>query len=70
MKLNQAALLAACLPAATARFVEKHEANGDNVVLYEDNQQYLIETAPGKTEWVTEEDKWDLRRVCSFLSHG
>lgn len=66
MKFSRSALLATCLPVATARFVEKHEADAeaDNVVLYPDNAaQFLIETAPGETQWVTEEDKWDLRRV-------
>lgn len=24
---------------------------------------YLIELAPGKTKWVTEEEKWSIRRV-------
>ncbi|KAL2208637.1 Zn-dependent exopeptidase [Sarocladium strictum] len=66
MKFSRSALLATCLPVATARFVEKHEADteADNVVLYPDNAaEFLIETAPGETQWVTEEDKWDLRRA-------
>jgi leucyl aminopeptidase len=44
----------------SARFIEINEAN--NVVL-EPEELYLIETAPGKTQWVTEEDKWEMRRV-------
>ncbi|CAG7564074.1 unnamed protein product [Fusarium equiseti] len=59
MKFSQASLLAACLPAVSARFIEINEAN--NVVL-EPEELYLIETAPGKTQWVTEEDKWEMRR--------
>ncbi|KAF4982437.1 hypothetical protein FZEAL_1955 [Fusarium zealandicum] len=59
MKFSRASLLAACLPAITARFVETAEA--DNVIL-EPGELYLIETAPGKTQWVTEEEKWELRR--------
>lgn len=27
---------------------------------------YLIELAPGKTKWITEDDKWVLRRVCGY----
>lgn len=65
MKFSSSALLATCLPAvATARFVESHEGDGNNVVLYPDTgaAEYLIETAPGETQWVTEEQKWELRR--------
>lgn len=61
MKLSQVSALAACVPAATARFVELMEA--DNIVLRPDEPTFLIETAPGKTQWVTEEQKWELRRV-------
>lgn len=62
MKLSQASLLAACLPAITARFVELAEV--DSVILNPHSEdKFLIETAPGKTQWVTEEEKWDLRRV-------
>lgn len=30
-------------------------------------EQFLIELSPGETAWVTEEEKWELRRA-SFLS--
>lgn len=60
MKFSQASLLAACLPAVSARFIEIAEAN--NVVLQPD-ELFLIETAPGRTQWVTEEEKWEMRRV-------
>ncbi|KAF5547869.1 leucyl aminopeptidase [Fusarium phyllophilum] len=59
MKFSQASLLAACLPAVSARFVETAEA--DNVILQPD-ELFLVETAPGKTQWVTEEEKWEMRR--------
>ncbi|KAK7417354.1 Leucine aminopeptidase 1 [Neonectria punicea] len=59
MKFSQASLLAACVPAISARFLETAEAN--NVILHPE-QTYLIETAPGKTQWVTEDEKWELRR--------
>lgn len=62
MKFSQVSLLAAaCVPAVTARFVEPLEAN--NVLLNPDEPSFLIETAPGKTQWVTEDQKWELRRV-------
>ncbi len=35
----------------------------DQVTVLQD--KFLIELQPGKTRWVTEEEKWALRRVCS-----
>lgn len=60
MKFLQTSLVAA-LPAAlvSGRFVAENE--GDHVIL-EEPAKYLIELGPGETQWVTEEDKWDLRR--------
>lgn len=60
MKFSQASLLAACVPAVAGRFLEKAEV--DSVVLRPD-ETFLVETAPGKTKWVTEEEKWEMRRV-------
>jgi leucyl aminopeptidase len=44
------------------------------VVLNPDEPTYLIETAPGKTQWVTEEQKWEIRRVSRrhspFIDHS
>lgn len=59
MKFSQASLLAACVPAISARFLETAEV--DNVILHPE-ETYLIETAPGKTQWVTEDEKWEMRR--------
>jgi leucyl aminopeptidase len=62
MKLSTVSLLALSAAAVNARFVEQHETN--QVVLADvEEQLYLIELAPGKTQWVTEEEKWELRRV-------
>lgn len=33
-------------------------------VTIEEPDAYLIELSPGDTRWVTEEEKWALRRVC------
>ena len=30
-------------------------------------EQYLIEIEPGNTRWVTEKEKWALKRVCRML---
>ena len=68
MKLAQSSVLALLAPAVTARFVETNER--DNVQLYPSGfyetstEKYLIELAPGNTRWVTEDEKWELRRVC------
>ncbi|PNY22468.1 Peptide hydrolase [Tolypocladium capitatum] len=63
MKLSQASLLAACLPAVAARYIGAGEGPPDrNLVLEPSTDLFLVETAPGETQWVTEEDKWDLRR--------
>ena len=65
MKISGLSLLALSASVISARFVEPHEK--DQVVINAeeaDAQLYLIELAPGETKWVTEEDKWELRRVC------
>jgi leucyl aminopeptidase len=64
MKISNLSVLALTASVINARFIEKHET--DQVVLNANvagNEQFLIETAPGKTQWVTEEEKWELRRV-------
>ncbi len=69
MKVSNASLLALLLPAVSARFVEAGEP--DAAVLYpdglpkvpKDTQKYHIELSPGKTKWITEDEKWELRRV-------
>ncbi|KAF4631183.1 hypothetical protein G7Y89_g6949 [Cudoniella acicularis] len=63
MKLSALSTLALSAAVVHSRFVEQHESN--QVVLNAeavDNELYLIEVAPGKTLWVTEEEKWELRR--------
>ena len=66
MKLTNLSLLALSASAINARFVEKHEK--DQVVLnsnLQNAEKFRIELGPGEYEWVTEEEKWELRRVCS-----
>lgn len=44
----------------------------DSQIVLTDQQQptivepdeYLIELSPGETRWVTEDEKWELRKVC------
>lgn len=64
MKLTNLSLLALAT-AASARFIEQHEK--DQVILNANaasDERFLVELAPGETIWVTEEEKWELRRVC------
>ncbi|KAH9888165.1 peptidase family M28 [Xylariomycetidae sp. FL2044] len=71
----KASLLTFLLPAAaSARFIEANELN--KVLPYTDGllnegqegaqasttETFLIELSPGETRWVTEEEKWELRR--------
>jgi len=64
MKLTNLSVLALSASLVNARFIERHEK--DQVVLgvaTADAERFLIELAPGKTRWVTEDEKWELRRV-------
>lgn len=63
MKLSTVSLFALSTAAVNARFVEEHETN--QVILNGGvvEEQFLIELTPGKTRWVSEEEKWELRRV-------
>ncbi|POS81406.1 peptidase family M28 [Diaporthe helianthi] len=66
MRLSTSSLVALVAPAITARFIERTE--GNNVQLYpqgvyeESTEKFLVELAPGETRWITEEEKWELRR--------
>jgi bacterial leucyl aminopeptidase len=65
MKLTNLSLLALSASLLNARFIELHET--DQVVLDanpSDSELFLVELAPGETQWITEEEKWELRRVC------
>jgi leucyl aminopeptidase len=63
MKLSTVSLFALSAAAVNARFIEEHETNQVVLNAHAEDKQYLIELAPGKTQWVTEEEKWELRRV-------
>ncbi|KAI1310435.1 Zn-dependent exopeptidase [Xylaria venustula] len=60
--------------AASARFIEAHEAiDANRIVPYIDalleegsvpsSEKFLIELSPGETRYVTEDEKWELRRA-------
>jgi leucyl aminopeptidase len=64
MKITNLSLLALSASLINARFIETHEKNQIVFNANEaDDERFLIEFAPGKTQWVTEEEKWELRRV-------
>lgn len=64
MKLTGLSLLALSASVIHARFVEKHETNQIILNGAEDAAElYLIELAPDYHMWVTEEEKWELKRV-------
>ncbi len=67
MRLSTLSLLALSAAAVNARFIEAHEKE-QIVISNDDAEKYLIELAPGETRWVTEDEKWELRRVCSSQS--
>lgn len=64
----KASLLALLLPAAaSARFIEADEVSRLDLhpegISTEPAEQFLVELSPGVTKLVTEEQKWELRRV-------
>lgn len=66
MKLTALSLLALSATSINARFVEQHET--DQISLgVDDAPTYLIELSPGHTMYVTEEDKWALKRVITSI---
>lgn len=70
MKLTTLSLLAITASAVSARFTEEHEI--DQVVLHPenlDNEFFNVETEPGTILRVTEEGKWDLKRVRSSKTY-
>lgn len=64
MRLTNLSLWALFASVISARFIEQHEL--DQVAINANNEAeelFLIERAPGQTQWVTEEQKWELKRV-------
>lgn len=64
------------LPLYTAALAAAVSQPKDAQVILQDPQltivepdEYLIELSPGETRWVTEDEKWELRKVCCRLWH-
>lgn len=60
-------LSAVALAAAAATPKEPQVVFQDPQITTDESDQYLIELSPGETRWVTEDEKWALRRVCIFI---
>lgn len=58
-------LSAVALAAAVATPKDPQIVLQNPQVTIDEPDQYLIELSPGETRWVTEDEKWALRRVCS-----
>lgn len=61
MKIH--ALLAVAVTAVSALSNGKnrqHSSGGQDIVSQE---QYLVEVSPGETKWITEDEKWRMKRV-------
>ena len=63
MKFLSAIVVAAMASNVLARSVPQQERLSTPRI--HPGQKYLIELAPSKTRWVTEEEKWALKLVCS-----
>jgi hypothetical protein len=59
-------LSAVTLAAAVAAPKEPQVVFQNPQVTIDEPDQYLIELSPGETRWVTEDEKWALRRVCTY----
>ncbi|KIN00442.1 hypothetical protein OIDMADRAFT_164937 [Oidiodendron maius Zn] len=62
MKLTNLSVLALSASLVNARYVELHETNQVVLNSSPSEELFLVELAPGKTQWVTEDGKWELRR--------
>jgi bacterial leucyl aminopeptidase len=53
------ALIAFAACAASGLFIgNEQQALGEQ-------EQFLIELSPGETRWISEDEKWELKRVCA-----
>ena len=57
-------LSAVALAAAVATPKDPQIVLQNPQVTIDEPDEYLIELSPGETRWVTEDEKWALRRVC------
>lgn len=66
--MKSSLLLPLCTAALVAAVYPPQVVLGDSQqAAIVEADKYLIELAPGETQWVTEDDKWALRRVSAFF---
>lgn len=65
--MKSSLLLPLCTAALVAAVYPPQVILGDSQAPIAEADKYLIELAPGETQWVTEDDKWALRRVRAWL---
>jgi hypothetical protein len=68
--MKSSLLLSLCTAALVAGAAHPNEPQvvlQDPQTTFVEPDEYLIELSPGETRWVTEEGKWELRRVCIHL---
>lgn len=64
MKSLSLLALAAFVPtAALARVVDHQQVAFDNTIVEKPAEKFLIQLGPDEKRWVTEEEKWALKRV-------
>lgn len=61
MKLSTLLALSATTGALASSVLQQEPLMGE--VLRQETEQFLVELAPDETVWVTEEEKWTLKRV-------
>ena len=64
MKLCLLAIVALSTTAATFPSIKPDQS----VLSNNDQDLYLVELGPGQRRWITEDEKWALRRVCGYPS--
>ncbi|KAK5938890.1 Leucine aminopeptidase 1 [Knufia obscura] len=62
MKYFTSLLTAATAASALSAAVLQDPSRNQDVLAPADSEQYLLEIEPGNTVWVTEDEKWELRR--------
>jgi leucyl aminopeptidase len=66
--MKSSLILPLCTAALVAAVYPPQVVLGDSQAPIAEPDKYLIELAPGETQWVHEDDKWALRRVRTWLS--
>jgi bacterial leucyl aminopeptidase len=66
--MRYAYLLALVAAAVTGLSISQHQQKALQEQVPVSQEKFLIELQPGETRWVTEDEKWALRRVRPLIS--